>query len=424
MQPRQQMKDANIPWFDKIPRHWTVSKVSMLFAENKNTNYNLRSKIPMQFKFGEIIEKRDQREDSLEEIRRYTVVEPDDIMVNGLNLNYDFLTQRVAIVKQAGCITPAYISLRPRGSINPQYYGYLLKSLDSQKILNALGTGIRLTLNYSGFKRVFLPVPSPQEQKLIARFLDTELAKLDGLIAKQEHLLKLLEEKRRATITAAVTRGLNPDAELKATGTAWLPQIPAHWELKKLKYLFTVNDEVLGQETKPGLEFDYVDISSVDKYEGIIKRETMTFEKAPSRARRVVKNGDIIVGTVRTYLEAIAQITKASEDVIVSTGFAVLRPFNTADTNYYSYAIRSGVFMANVVAHSDGVSYPGIGTDRLVSLSIPVPPKDERVSITSYIADETKKMDALKKEVFKQIDLLKERRASVISHAVTGRMEV
>ncbi len=194
--------------------------------------------------------------------------------------------------------------------------------------------------------------------------------------------------------------------------------------MTRLKDLFTANDEALSQKTDPNFEFDYVDISSVDKYLGIIKRETLTFEKAPSRARRIVRTGDIIIAAVRTYLEAIAQIENNDSRLIVSTGFVVLRPKNKADSAFFRYALRSSAFMASVVANSEGVSYPAINADKLMALYIPVPPHEERLAIARRCETEMNKMDKLKVKIIDQIDLLKERRISLISTVVTGKVSI
>lgn len=425
MQTYSEMVDSELAYLGMIPRSWRLTPASMLFNENRQNNQSLISQTPLQFKMGNIIRKNVDVDDKLrEEIKRYTVVDKNDIMVNGLNLNYDFATQRVALVGESGCITPAYIALRTRENYLPRYANYLLKALDGQKVLNGWGTGIRLTLNFTEFKKYRLPEPNTETQEKIADFLDTETAQIDNLIAKQERLLELLEEKRRATITHAVTRGLNPSVELKETNIPWLSQIPVDWKTKRIKDLFSANDEALSQKTLPDTEFEYVDISSVDKYRGITKREPMTFENSPSRARRIVQQGDIILGAVRTYLEAIAQITEDEQSVIVSTGFVVLRPKQLNDSDFYYYAFRAGSFMANVVANSDGVSYPAINADKLMSLHIAVPPEDDRRVIAQFCREEMKQMDALKQKIQTQISLLRERRTSLISHVVTGKIKI
>ena len=112
----------------------------------------------------------------------------------------------------------------------------------------------------------------------------------------------------------------------KDSGVEWLGQIPAHWRTERLKYLATLNDDALAEATDPNFDMVYVDIGSVDAVAGITGTEDTVFEKAPSRARRIVRNGDVIVSTVRTYLRAITAIEAPEPNLIVSTGFAVIRP--------------------------------------------------------------------------------------------------
>lgn len=418
------MKNSGVAWLGDIPADWQQKHTKYLFEQVKESvgsdpsqyellSLTLRGIIPRsQVEGGKNPENYDT----------YQVVNNNDLVM--CLFDYDVTPRTVGRATQTGMVTGAYTNLRPLSGVSSRYYNYFFLALDTTKELMHLCTGLRNGLSKPTFFTLNLPVPDYDTQERIADYLDEETALIDDLIAKQQRLLELLEEKRRATITRAVTHGLDPNAELKDTGIEWLGKMPAHWELKRLKYLFTINDEALSQKTDPETEFDYVDISSVDKYEGIIKREHMTFAAAPSRARRVVKDGDIILGAVRTYLEAIAQITPKDKDVIVSTGFAVLRPEHSSDSDFYSWAFRSGAFMASVVASSDGVSYPAINTDKLAALFMPLPPKDERDAISKYIFDEMVKMDTLKAKIFEQIDLLKERRTSLISSAVTGKVKV
>lgn len=166
----------------------------------------------------------------------------------------------------------------------------------------------RIRISLGELKKLKIPYPSLIEQQAIANFLDHETAKIDTLIDKQKTLIRLLQEKRQAVISHAVTKGLNPDAPMKDSGAEWLGEVPEHWEVQRLKYITTHNDEVLSEKTKNEYEIQYVDIGSVSAIDGIVDINKMSFETAPSRARRLVKDGDIIVSTVRTYLKAIAPI--------------------------------------------------------------------------------------------------------------------
>jgi type I restriction enzyme S subunit len=193
-------------WFGELPAGWNTVNVRNVFSEVTDSNIQLETTTPLQFRFGDIVQKKNASTDKeyLDSIRRYTLVRPNDIIINGLNLNYDFLTQRVAIVKENGCITPAYIVLRAVNSINPMYFCYLLKTMDAKKIINGLGTGIRLTLSYNEFRNEVLPLPPPEEQTRIVRFLDEKTAAIDKLIAAKQREAALLGELRKTIINYGI----------------------------------------------------------------------------------------------------------------------------------------------------------------------------------------------------------------------------
>ena len=204
----------------------------------------------------------------------------------------------------------------------------------------------------------------------------------------------------------------------KSYGVEWLGDVPSHWNVKRLKYVVSINDDVLSEDTDDDYEFAYVDIGSVDNEHGITSKETVVFENAPSRARRVVRRGDTIVSTVRTYLRAIAPITEKDDRTIVSTGFAVVRP-RRIDARYLSYYIRSQFFVENVVSKSVGVSYPAINALEIGNISSLLPPLPEQKAIAAFLDRETERIDGLIGKREKLIALLQEKRGALISHAVT-----
>ena len=211
-------------------------------------------------------------------------------------------------------------------------------------------------------------------------------------------------------------------AEYRDSGVEWLGEVPAGWEVKLLKFTATINDDALLENTDPDFEFDYVDIGSVDYVEGISSKETMTFENAPSRARRIVQSGDTIVSTVRTYLRAIASIGEFDKPLIVSTGFAVVRP-KTVYPNFLAYALKASSFVQSIVARSVGVSYPAINASEVGAIFVPIPSKTEQIAIATFLDRETAKIDALVAKQEQLIELLREKRQAVISHAVTKGLE-
>jgi type I restriction enzyme S subunit len=207
--------------------------------------------------------------------------------------------------------------------------------------------------------------------------------------------------------------------EYKYSGVEWLENTPTHWRAKPLKFLCTYNDEVLADSVNDDYEIEYVDIGSVSATEGVTKTESMVFGKAPSRARRIVRDGDVIISTVRTYLEAIAPIDNQPENLVVSTGFVVIRPSRILYKGYAAYCLRASGFIKEVVAQSVGVSYPAINASDLVNIKVPEPTLDEQQQIANFLDHETAKIDTLIEKQQQLIKLLKEKRQAVISHAVT-----
>jgi len=208
-------------------------------------------------------------------------------------------------------------------------------------------------------------------------------------------------------------------AEYKDSGVEWLGDVPEHWNARQLKFLCSCNDEVLFDSVNPDYEIEYVDIGSVSATEGITKTENMTFANSPSRARRIARDGDVIVSTVRTYLEAIVPIDNPPENLVVSTGFAVIRPNQFLQKGYAAYCLRANGFIKEVVARSVGVSYPAINASDLVNIKAPEPSLSEQQKIANFLDHETAKIDTLIEKQQQLIKLLKEKRQAVISHAVT-----
>ena len=208
-------------------------------------------------------------------------------------------------------------------------------------------------------------------------------------------------------------------SEYKDSGVEWLGEIPIHWDSKPLKFLCTCNDQVISDSTGKDYELEYVDIGSVSSLHGITKTENMIFSKSPSRARRLVQDGDVIISTVRTYLEAIAPIINPPTNMVVSTGFAVIRPLSHLNKKFAAYCLRASGFIKEVVAHSVGVSYPAINASDLIGIPIPSCALPEQSKIAEFLDHETAKIDNLIEKQKQLIELLKEKRQAVISHAVT-----
>lgn len=204
--------------------------------------------------------------------------------------------------------------------------------------------------------------------------------------------------------------------EYKDSGVKWLGEIPSHWKTVPLKSIVSCNDDTWSESTPKDTLLNYVEISDVSLIEGIKKITQVKFADAPSRARRKTIVGDVIISTVRTYLQAIAQITK--KDITVSTGFAVLRP-KMVNNSFIHYYMASTGFISDVIANSKGTSYPAINASELIHLKVVLPPHSEQQAIANYLDAATSKIDEAIAQQQNMIDLLNERKQIIINNTVT-----
>ncbi len=195
-------------------------------------------------------------------------------------------------------------------------------------------------------------------------------------------------------------------------------------ERRRLKYAATINDEALTEETAANYELQYIDIGNVDSSGKIHEIATYSFEEAPSRARRIVRDGDVIVSTVRTYLQAIAPIQAPQENLIVSTGFAVIRPKRCElAANFCKYALREPAFLAEVEMRSVGVSYPAINASEVGDIRVHLPSLQQQRAIAGFLDREMMRLDNLVAKKERVLELMAEKRRTLITHAVTRGLD-
>lgn len=206
----------------------------------------------------------------------------------------------------------------------------------------------------------------------------------------------------------------------KDSGVEWLVEIPEHWDLLPLKRFITINRQTLNEDTSPEYEIEYIDIGNVDERGIIDVLQKMKFENAPSRARRVVKQNDTIISTVRTYLKAITFISENKNNLIASTGFAVLTPKKNTFPKYLTYLISSHFFVNQISADSKGVNYPAITSVELGRLKIAVTNLiEEQKTIARFLDRKLEQIGHFISNKQRLIELLKEQKTAIANRAVT-----
>lgn len=432
-------KESKIPWIGNFPSHWELKSVKELLCERIEKNDPIKTDFILSLTMNQGVIPYSEREGggnkAKEDLTAYKLAYPDDIVMNSMNI----VAGSVGLSKYFGAVSPVYYMLYPRDKKNSvKYFSKIFESESFQKSLLGLGNGImmkesassnklntiRMRIPMAKLNAQFLPYPPPEEQLSIDAFLTNELTKIDTLVDEQEKLIELLKEKRQAVISHTVTKGLDLKVKMKPSGVRLLGEVPQHWEVKPIQWIASINDEVLPESTDADYEIEYVDIGSVNLSSGIERSEIHKFKDAPSRARRVVKNGDVIVSTVRTYLKAIAFVKEPPANMIVSTGFAVIRSKSGLKSNFAKFGLQSTNFIDEVISRSTGISYPAINASELAKIKIPLPPIEGQIAICAYLDKQTLEIYSLISESKKIILLLQERRSALISAAVTGQIDV
>ena len=432
-------KDSGIEWIGEIPSHWEVKRFGHLFSFSRGlgiTKKDLKEEgIPcvnygeIHSKFGFSVDPENHKLKCVEEsyletadkslLKRGDFVFADtseDIEGSG---NFTVLDSDLPTF--AGYHT---VIARHENGNHYKYLAYCFDSLEFRNQIRSAVSGIKVfSITQAILKSSKVQLPSYPEQTAIATYLDRKTAEIDELIADKKRLLELYEEEKTAIINQAVTKGINPDVPMRDSGIEWLGEIPEHWEVKRLKFVASINDEVLTEKTEEDYEIEYVEISGVKSGLGIVETSNYIFKDAPSRARRIVRDGDVLVSTVRTYIKSIAKVENPKDNLIASTGFAVVRP-REIDSDYSGFLFYSEPLIGEIISLSTGVSYPAINSSQIGDISIPIPPIEEQQSIAKQIDAESQRIDLQVERTKKLIELLKEYREALISEVVTGKVKV
>ncbi len=426
MKKYSEYKISGIPWLEDIPEHWEVRRIKFVFQILKRIvgelGYEVLSITQKGIKIKDITSGGGQVS---MDYSKYQLAEVGDFGMNHM----DLLTGFVDISKYRGVISPDYRVFRLQHlKSDSKYMLYIMQLFYTQRIFFGHGKGVsmlgRWRLPANNFKNLKISIPTKSEQTTIANFLDYKIEKIERFISKKKQLIELLNEQKAAIINQAVTKGLDKNAKMKPSGIEWLGDIPESWEVIPLKYYVTYNDEALTNSTDKDYSLKYIDIGNVNSDGEIAEIIEYKFKDAPSRARRIVKNGDVIISTVRTYLKAIAKIEN-NKDVIVSTGFAVLRQNTSIESDFLNLVVRANYFIEDVCANSYGVSYPAINASELITLKLAVPKsKTEQKEIFNFIQTETTKIEKTISTIEKEITLVEEYKTALIAEAVTGKIDV
>lgn len=416
------MKDSGIEWVGRVPQSWSINPIRAEFQEVTEKNKLGLVKNALKFTYGNIVKKDnfDADDDNYvaDTILNYTVVNPGTIMLNGLNLNFDFVSQRVALVKERGIITSAYIAFAPNsnGRISSQFITYLLKAYDGCKAFHNMGGGVRKILNFSELKKQYIVYPTLVEQQRIADFLDAKCAEIDALTADIQAQIDTLEQYKRSVITETVTKGLNPNAEMKDSGIEWVEQMPMSWNTVPNKYLMYKVKNICPV-------YNGEDILSLTT-NGVIIRDLNGGGKMPTSFDGYQK---VTPGNLLMCLFDI-DVTPRCIGLVKNFGLTspaysqfVMRTGAYAPYYYYYYLMvdytKELLHMAKNLRHS-------LTEDQLGAIKAPNPPYEEQVQIAEFLDKKCVEISRVIEDKNKQLATLDDYKKSLIFEYVTGKKEV
>lgn len=412
------MKDSGIEWIGEIPEDWEILKISNIIDFTRNEINKNEDKEVLSLSINGIKVKTNLSDGmNPEDYSNHQIAKIGDLVICLRDLDGQLLC---GVSKFEGCLSKLYYVYKFKENAN--YYNYIFHCMDWCNYLDTYSYGMRHSYNNAQFSNLYTILPSKIEQELIANYLDNKVKEIDDIISKTQETIEEYKKYKQSVITEAVTKGLNLNVEMKDSGIEWIGEIPKYWDIIPLKYLVGLNENSLKENTDDNYEFDYIDIGSVTLEDGIKQYQRMKFSESPSRARRKVKYKDVIVSTVRTYLKAISTIPD-KENIIVSTGFAVLTPYNI-NHKYLGYFTKSNYFTDVVSKYSTGISYPAINSSQIVNFKILVPSEGEQLSIAHFLDEKCNKIDNLIKQKQEIIIQLESYKKSLIYEYVTGKKEV
>lgn len=418
----EKYKESGIQWLGVIPEHWKSVKIRRLTSVNRGASPRPIDD-PIYFddngEYGWVRIKDvtaserylTQTEEKLSELgaTRSVKLEPGQLF-----LSIAGSVGKPIINKVKCCIHDGFVYF-PRLKINPEYLYYIFTTGELYKGLGKLGT--QLNLNTDTVGDIVIPIPTESEIELIVKFLDYKCTIIDDLISKKERLIERLQELRQSTINEAVTKGLDPKAKMKESGIEWLGAIPVQWNTYRLKYLVELNsNEVTTDESSTVFK---VALENIESFSGkfIKSQDHVDFQGIGNNFKR----GDVLFNKLRPYL---AKVFLAESEGISVGELLVLSPKSNIHPRFLFYRLLSPSFIETVNSSTYGAKMPRASWNFISNLLIPIPSLTEQIQISNCLDNQLQRHEILTQKLRTQIDGLKEYRQSLISEAVTGKIDV
>lgn len=439
MKRYESYKDSGVQWIGEIPSHWDVIpfKYTSTLSEHRNDDGVSRKMLSVSQYHG-IIEKSYESEVQVrnnEESTSYWVVEPNDLVINTMWLNYRGLGVSFG---KTGFVSPGYRVYHLNLDIlNPYFTHYLLRSDEYVITYTRLLRGIRpnsLQVSTYDFQHIDIYLPPLPEQEHIVSFLDEKTSKIDDLIKKKEQKIELLKEYRTSLINRVITKGLNPDVPMKDSGVEWIGEIPSHWKSIRIKDTGFLYGGLTGKSgddfrdennpnNRPFIPFTNIfrnTYISSDNFGQVIINDGES-------QNRVQKNDIFFLMSSEDYedLGKTSILIDDYDELYLNSFCKGLRITNSkVYPMFLNYQLSGYTHKKLISVEGSGFTRINLRQDKLTNTPVILPPLPEQEQIVSYLDHNTGEIDSTISTEKKKIELLKEYRQSLISSVITGKIKV
>lgn len=423
---------ADIKWIDSLPEDWSVFPLLAVCRQNSRSNAGLRENNLLSLSYGNVIRRDINSHDGLlpESFDTYQIVEPGDIVFRLTDLQNDKKSLRTALVSERGIITSAYLSVRVTDA-NPRFLSYLMRDIDARKVLYSMGGGLRQSMKFDDVKRLPIQVPPRPEQAAIADFLDRETGEIDAFIRDQEMLIALLQERRAATISHAVTEGLEPATPRSVSDTPFVPAFPSHWSVLNLRRLGISQSSgtSVNAYSHPAADGEVGVLTTASVSRGYFdpRQNKRVLEGEEGRVTVPVKAKTLIVNRANTpeLVGRTGYVASAAPGLFLSDKLWSLE-VERAESRFLYYWSQTPGYRNQLASRATGASssMQNIAYGDYLDLTLALPPRDEQLRIAEHLERVLADNDAVMRDASEGIRLSHERRRALISAAVTGKIDV
>ena len=417
------------------PKDWDVKKIKYIFNERNETNNPIQSEnlISLTHDRGVILhnEKGDIGNKEKNDLTKYKLVYPDDIVINSMNV----IIGSSGVSKYFGLVSPVYYTLILKNkNFNILYFHYLFRSIVFQKSLVGVGNGIlehRMRVPMDKLGSQYLPIPSPKEQIIISKYLDKKNEQIDSLIKKIEEKLELLKEEKSSLINQCITQGLDSTLEMIDSGISWIRNTPKKWKKTRLKYLIKM---ISGFAFKSS---EYKDSGIQLIKIGNLYQNSLDLDRSPSfldpdylntHSDFILNQNDLLMSLTGTLGKRdygfVCRYQNDKPALLNQRVGKLVRMSEEISDEYLYFYLTSEVFLSQLFRKPTGTKQGNFSSDDILSNYIWLPDLLTQKSVVEYLKHKNLIFQRLEKIYLSKLEKLKEYRESLISSIVTGKIRV